>query len=120
MSARYKMVLSVSPDRELVRFRHDTLSREGFDVISVHSEVAARYEIHFGRCGVLLLCHKLSRFAREGLAHEFERMCHDPYIVAFLAHPRDYHPPQAHVCLVHSGDVAPPEPSRIALRRPLG
>jgi hypothetical protein len=106
MGERHKSVLSVSPDPELSTLRHTCLSQAGFYVVSVLSEPAARYEIHFGRCGVLLLCHKLTPWAREALAADFHR-CHDPFIVAVLAHERDHHPPQAHVRMVHSPDLTP-------------
>ena len=56
MGSRHKTILAVSPDPQLARFRHEVLTRAGFEVISVNSEPAAQYEIHFGRCGVLLLC----------------------------------------------------------------
>jgi hypothetical protein len=41
------------------------------------------------------------------LAADFHRVCHDPFIVAVLAHERDHHPPQAHVRVVHSPDFTP-------------
>jgi hypothetical protein len=107
MGQRHKSILSVSPDRELSTLRHTCLSQAGFYVVSVFSEPEARYEIHFGQCGVLLLCHKLTPWAREALAADFHRMCRDPFIVAVLAHERDHHPPQAHVRVVHSPDLTP-------------
>jgi hypothetical protein len=107
MGEGHKSVLSVSPDRELSALRHTCLSQAGFYVVSVLSEPAARYEIYFGQCGVLLLCHKLSPWAREALATDFHRVCHDPFIVAVLAHERDHHPPEAHVRVVHSTDSTP-------------
>ena len=107
MGEQHKSVLSVSPDRELSTLRHTCLSRAGFYVVSVLSEPAARYEIHFGQCGVLLLCHKLTPWARDALARDFHRMCDDPFIVAVLAHERDHHPALAHVPVVHSPDLTP-------------
>jgi hypothetical protein len=94
MGLRHKTVLAVSPNRQLGRFRHEVLTQAGFEVITVYSEADAQYEIPFGRCGVLLLCHKLTRAARKTLADEFDRMCHEPYIVAVLAYPGDQYPPQ--------------------------
>ena len=107
MSQRHSTVLSVSPERELARFRHVALSEAGFEVVSVHSEAAARYEIHFGRCGVLLLCHKLGGVARESLADDFEKACPEPIIIAVLGHPSDNFPPQTHKCILHSLDPVP-------------
>src|SRR5512133_1170323 len=78
MSERHKTVLAVSPDRQLAGQREAALIQSGFCVVSVHTEAAARFEIHFGRCGVLLLCHKLSRRVREALARDFHRLCPEP------------------------------------------
>jgi len=107
MSARHKTILSVSPDLQLSNNRHEALSRGGFEVISVHSEVAAQYEIQFGRCGVLILCHKLSGAARRSLARDFDTRCQEPFIVAILAHPAGPYPPQTHVCVLHSEGNGP-------------
>jgi hypothetical protein len=107
MSQRHKMILAVSPDHQLASFRHLVLRDAGFEVVSVHTESAARFEIHFGRCGVLLLCHKLSRAARESLAEYFVERCPEPYIVAVLGHSNDHFPPETHKCILHSLDPAP-------------
>lgn len=104
MGRRHNTVLAVSPDRQLAQFRHRSLSDAGFEVVSVHSESAARYEIYLGQCGILLLCHTLPPSARESLAQDFEHRCPDPYIVAVLATPNDHFPPQAHKCILHSLD----------------
>jgi hypothetical protein len=74
--------------------------------VSVHTEGTARYEIQFGRCGVLLLCHKLDPGVREALARDFYRLCPEPFIVSVLAHERDYYPPQTHACVLHSDDLS--------------
>ena len=76
------------------------------NVVSVHTEAAARYEIHFGRCGVLLLCHELDRAVREALARDFHRLCPEPFIVSVLAHERDHYPAQTHACVLHSHDLS--------------
>jgi len=107
MSQRHKMILAVSPDHQLASFRHLVLRDAGFEVVSVHTESAARFEIHFGRCGVLLLCHKLSRAARQSLAEYFVERCPEPYIVAVLEHRNDHFPPETHTCILHSLDPAP-------------
>jgi hypothetical protein len=106
MGERHKTVLAVSPDRQLARDRQDALTQAGFYVVSVHTEAAARHEIHFGPCGVLLLCHKLARRVREALARDFHRLCPEPFIVSVLAHERDHYPAQTHACVLHSHDLS--------------
>ena len=106
MGERHKTVLAVSPDRQLAGQREAALTKAGFYVVSVHTEAAARYEIHFGRCGVLLLCHKLDRAVREALARDFHRLCPEPFIVSMLAHERDHYPAQTHACVLHSHDLS--------------
>lgn len=83
------------------------MSDAGFEVVSLHTESAALFEIQLGLCGVLLLCHKLGQSTRENLARDFEKRCPDPYIIAFLAKSNDPFPPQAHKLLVHSLDPTP-------------
>jgi hypothetical protein len=106
MGERHKTVLAVSPDRQLAQRREAGLTKAGFYVVSVHNEAAALYEIHFGRCGVLLLCHKLDRAVREGLARDFHRLCPEPFIVSVLAHRRDHYPAQTHACVLDSDDLS--------------
>ena len=106
MGERHKTVLAVSPDRQLAGQREAALTKAGFYVVSVHTEAAARFEIYFGRCGVLLLCHKLDRGVREALARDFHRLCPGPFIVSVLAHERDHYPAQTHACVLHSHDLS--------------
>ena len=106
MGERHKTVLAVSPDRQLAQRREAGLTKAGFYVVSVHNEAAALYEIHFGRCGVLLLCHKLDRAVREALARDFHRLCPEPFIVSVLAHERDHYPAQTHACVLDSDDLS--------------
>jgi hypothetical protein len=82
-----------SPDRQVARFRQEVLYDAGFEVVSVHTESAARYEIYLSRCGVLLLCHKLTREAQESLTTYYEERCPEPYIVAILDRPNEQYPP---------------------------
>jgi DNA-binding NtrC family response regulator len=103
---RHRTVLSVCPDRELARFRHDVLAEAGFQVVSVHTVSSALYEISFGRCGILLLCHRLNKASRETLASYFHEHCPEPYIVSILANEDDHYPPQTHARVVHSNDPA--------------
>ena len=112
MDERHRTVLSVCSDRELARFRHDVLAGVGFQVVSVHTVSShtvssALYEISFGRCGVLLLCHRLNKPSRETLASYFHEHCPEPYIVSILANEDDHYPPQTHARVVHSNDPAP-------------
>jgi hypothetical protein len=72
----------------------------------VYSAGEALFEISLGRCGVLLLCHKLSQPARAALAETFHNRCPDPYIVAVMAHESDEYPPQAHAKVVYEADHA--------------
>jgi hypothetical protein len=104
MGQLHKNVLAVSPDRNLAQSRQKALSRVGFFVISVFSDLEARWEISLGRCGILLLCHKLRTSTRDELASYFHQHCPEPFVVAILSHHGESRPPHAHVCVVHSDD----------------
>jgi hypothetical protein len=86
--------------------RTQALTSIGYEVTCVQTVVAALFEISFGRCGVLVLCHKLHYTGRCTLAEYFHKNCPDPYIVAILAHEQDHYPPQAHAQVVYSKDHA--------------
>jgi hypothetical protein len=102
MGDRSKSVLHVSPDTALTESRTKVLTAIGCHVFSVQTVVAALFEISLGRCGILLLCHKLDRTGRCTLSQYFHQNCPEPYIVAVLAHEDDHYPPHAHACVVHS------------------
>ncbi len=104
MNIDQSTILAVSPDREVARFRHEALTGAGFRIFSVHTESAARYEISFGRCGVLLLCHLLKRESRNDLASYFHKWCPSPCVVSILASHNDEYPPQTAISVVHSND----------------
>ena len=106
MERRATTVLHVSPDPVLARSRGRVLTAIGCHVVHVQSEGTALFEISLGRCGILLLCHKLSRAAREALAETFHAKCPDPYIVAVMAHESDHCPPQAHAKVIFAPDHA--------------
>ena len=106
MDRRNRTVLHVSPDAILARSRGQVLTAIGCYVVHVRSEGEALFEISLGRCGILLLCHKLSGPAREALAETFHTRCPDPYIVAVMAHESDDFPPQAHAKVVYAADHA--------------
>jgi len=107
MLDRRSTVLHVSPDAALTRSRTAALTAIGCKVSSVQTVVAALFEISLGQCGVLVLCHKLDHNGRCTVAEYFHKNCPDPYIVAILAHARDYYPHEAHARVVYSQDHAP-------------
>lgn len=104
MGERHNTVLHVSPDDALAKSRTRVLSALGCQVYSVQTVVAALFEISLGRCGILLLCHKLDHTGRCTLAEYFHQNCPEPYIVAVLSHKDDPYPRQAHACVIHSRD----------------
>jgi len=104
MRDRSRTVLHVSPDVGLAESRTQALTAIGCEVFSVQTVVAALFEVSLGRCGVLVLCHKLDHSARCTLAEYFQQNCPEPYIVAVLAHAEDHWPPQAHARVIYSKD----------------
>jgi hypothetical protein len=104
MRDRSKTVLHVSPDAALAESRTQVLTAIGCHVFSVQTVVAALFEVSLGRCGILVLCHKLDRSGRCTLAEYFQQNCPEPYIVAVLAHEDDHSPPQAHARVIYSKD----------------
>jgi hypothetical protein len=107
MSDHGRTVLHVSPDTALADSRTRALASIGYDVVCVETVVAAFFEISMGRCGTLLLCHKLDRNGRCAVAEYFHQNCPNSYIVVVLAHEQDHYPPQAHARVVFSQDHAP-------------
>ena len=105
MGDRARTVLYVCPDQELAGSRHRVLAAIGCNVVWVESEGAALFEISLGRCGTLLLCHKLSPAARASVA-DFQTNCPDPFIVAIVAHEAERHPARAHVHVAYSANHA--------------
>jgi hypothetical protein len=106
MADRGRTVLHVSPDTTLAKSRSRALTSIGYEVVCVESVVAALFEISMGRCGILLLCHKLGHTGRCTVAEYFHQNCPDPYIVAVLEHEHDHSPPHAHARVVFSQDHA--------------
>jgi|SRR5438270_5987754 hypothetical protein len=74
-------VLSLSPSRHELKSREATLRNGGLRVISVMSAVQARFEIEMGRCGVFLVCYRLSSEKAEELTHLFRRYCPEGKII---------------------------------------
>lgn len=68
-------VLSFSNDPEHLRERESAIRNGGFDVISVSSEIEARFEVEMGRCGVLLICYTIPPAVSGELASLFRRSC---------------------------------------------
>ena len=107
MRERAITVLHLSPYPDLAESQTNALSRIGCHVVTVHTVSSAIFEISLGRCGILLLCHKLSHENRGSVAEHFGKNCPDPYIIAVLAHHDDHYPPQAHAKVVHARDHGP-------------
>jgi len=58
-------------------------------------ESAARFEIQMGRCGALVLCHRLKEDVGQSLAKEFRKYCIDGIVVGIVeieTHTRPHQP----------------------------
>lgn len=74
-------VLSFTNDPEHLLEREAAIRNSGFAVVSVSSEVAARFEIEMGRCGVLLICYTIPPPVARELAGLFRASCPDGLII---------------------------------------
>ena len=74
-------ILSLSLDQEALVSRETALRNEGMKVISVMSPVQARFEIEMGRCGVFLICYRLSEMAARELTQLFRSSCPEGRII---------------------------------------
>ena len=74
-------VLSVTPNKDALVVRETALQKGGFKVISVMTPIEARFEIEMGRCGTLLICHRLSETDANEIAHLFRRYCPNGQII---------------------------------------
>jgi hypothetical protein len=74
-------VLSLSPSQEALRSREATLQNGGLKVTSVMSAVQARFEIEMGRCGVFLICYRLSSEQADELTKLFRKYCPEGRII---------------------------------------
>jgi hypothetical protein len=81
-----KAVLSVSPNERALIVRHNTLKNAGMKVTSVLTPAEARFEIEMGRCGQLLMCHRLSPDQADDIAELFRRYCPEGRIVFVTDH----------------------------------
>jgi hypothetical protein len=66
---RHSTVLHVSPDRALAESRSRALASIDFHVVCVETVVSALFKISMGRCGVLLLFHKLDDARSRNLSN---------------------------------------------------
>src|SRR5438874_7835606 len=79
-------VLSLSSDHAALSSREATLRNGGMKVVSVTSPIQARFEIEMGRCGVFLICYRLSIEQAEELTTLFRRNCPEGRII-FVTEP---------------------------------
>jgi hypothetical protein len=82
-------ILSLSPDQDALASREVTLRNGGMKVISVMSPIQARFEIEMGRCGVFLICYRLSPIAADELTTLFRRYCPHGQIIFVTELPDD-------------------------------
>jgi hypothetical protein len=73
-----KNILSRSPDQDTLASLDVTLRGRGMKAIAVMSPIQAGFEIEMGRCGVFLICYRLSPIAAGELSTLFRRNCHGP------------------------------------------
>jgi hypothetical protein len=74
-------VLSLSPSQDALAKREATLRRGGLKVISVLSPIQARFEIEMGRCGVFVVCYRVSKELAEELTRLFRRNCPEGRVI---------------------------------------
>ena len=65
------------------------LAFAGMNVVSVLTLAEARFEIQMGRCGSLLMCHRLSSKQADDIAKLFRRYCPQGRIVFVTDGPDD-------------------------------
>lgn len=78
-------VLSLSPNQDSLEMREATLRSGGFEVVSVLSPIQARFEIEMGRCGVFVICYRVSKDEAEELT-TFRKNCPGGRVI-FVTHP---------------------------------
>ena len=74
-------VLSLSPNQDALAMREATLRRGGLEVISVLSPIQARFEIEMGRCGVFVICYRVSKDHAEDLTRLFRKSCPEGRVI---------------------------------------
>jgi hypothetical protein len=85
-------ILSFSRDRESLMERESTLRKHGFEVVSVSSDVEARFEIEMGRCGIFLICFRTNPETTQELADLFKLNCPKGHIIFVMNEKRDRAP----------------------------
>src|SRR5882724_7470733 len=78
------IVLSFSNDPEHLRERESAIRKGGFGVVSVSSEISARFEIEMGRCGVLLICYTIPPSVSSELGSLFRRSCPGGLVIVVM------------------------------------
>jgi hypothetical protein len=78
-------VLSLSPNQHALAVREATLRSGGLKVISVLSPIQARFEIEMGRCGVFVICYRVSKDQAEELTRLFRKSCPEGRVI-FVTH----------------------------------
>lgn len=79
-------VLSLSPNPDALAMREATLRSGGLKVISVLSPIQARFEIEMGRCGIFVICYRVSRDQAEELTGLFRKNCPEGRVI-FVTQP---------------------------------
>lgn len=79
-------VLSLSPNQHALAVREAALRSGGLNVISVLSPIQARFEIEMGRCGVFVICYRVSKDQAEELTRLFRKSCPEGRVI-FVSQP---------------------------------
>jgi hypothetical protein len=96
-------VLSLCPDQRALTSREVVLRTGGMKVISVTSPIQARFEIEMGRCGVFLICYRLSPITAGELTTLFRRHCPEGLIIFVTEVPGDKRvPAEANIAVQES------------------
>jgi predicted nucleotidyltransferase len=95
-------VLSLSSDPAALASRESALRNGGMNVISVMSPMQARFEIEMGRCGIFLVCYRVSQSALDELTKLFRKRCPKGRIIFVSQRPGDDRVPA-------DADIALPE-----------
>ena len=74
-------VLSLSPSQDALAKREATLRSGGLKVISVLSPIQARFEIEMGRCGIFVICYRVSTEQAEELTSLFRKNCPEGRVI---------------------------------------
>ena len=82
-------VLSLSSDQAILNSRAIALRDGGTRVVSVMSRIQARFEIEMGRCGILLVCYRLSKAAVDDLTRLFRKISPQGLIIFISEVPGD-------------------------------